>query len=160
MRAQHATAWHIGYAQASSAATIVVEVGDGSVVGRDSRHRLAAQTAGNERARRDALSGDRRRDRTFPALVEWHAGEPQRPTHAKGDELTGCALVEPGNYGIAAVLGQIFPKAASVGVWRETVGPAREQQGIPRRSRLANPGIRADRLAMITPLRAPARGEP
>ena len=94
MRTQHATAGDVADADAARAATVVVDIGDGSAVGRDARRRLAAETAGDECARRDQCSGDRRRDCPLPRLVEGHTGEPQRPTHAKRNELTGGALAE------------------------------------------------------------------
>src|SRR3989442_15077585 len=62
MRTQHATAGDVADADAARAATVVADIGDGSDVGRDARRRLAAETAGDEWARRDQVSGDRRRD--------------------------------------------------------------------------------------------------
>src|SRR6266566_7327993 len=102
MRTQHATARDVAYADATSAATVVEDIGDRSAVGRDTRRRLAAETAGDECARRDQCSRDRRRDRLLPRLVEWHADEAQRPAHAKRNELSGCALNEARDDRVAA----------------------------------------------------------
>src|SRR5207237_289619 len=116
---------------------------------RPPRHGLAAEQAVEQARRRLARAAAGRRARAADPLGRERT--PGRdpghlPPHAERDQLTRRRLYEARHHRVARYAGERLQEAAAVRVRDQSVGPAREQQRVPRRARGAGRAIRGEHL--------------